>query len=393
MHPLPSTAEAVIVGGGIIGASIAYHLTKAGLTHVLLLEKGMMGQGSTGKCVGGIRTQFSTRINLQFSLLSVNAFERFQAETGIDPEFRRVGYLFMATRKEHWRMLHRNAALMNDMGLDVELLGPEEIGRRWPFLRVDDVMGGAYTGEDGYAGPYEVLRGYAQGARRLGATIAEGVEVTGIETHRGHVAAVRTGTGERVATPLVINAAGPHAALIAAMAGCELPVVPVRRQVFFTDAFSALPSVFPLIIDLEYGWYMRREGRGLLLSGPQDLKSSFREEVDFPGKEWTAARSMDRVPVLEKARIMRGWAGLYEISPDQHAILGSFPELGGFICANGFSGHGFQHSPAVGLLVAEMATTGMARTLDIHCLRPQRFREGDLIHEPLTALSTVHPQD
>lgn len=390
MPPLPSTAEAVIVGGGIIGTSIAYHLAKAGASQVLLLEKGMMGQGSTGKCVGGIRTQFSTRINLQFSLVSIDAFDRFQEETGIDPEFRRVGYLFMAPCKEHWRMLNRNAALMKDMGLDVELLGSEEIVQRWPFLRVDDVMGGAYTSEDGYAGPYEVLQGYAQGARRLGATLAEGVEVTGIEVDRGRVCAVKTSTGQRIATPLVINAAGPRGSLIAAMAGCKLPVVPVRRQVFFTDEFSELPEEFPLIIELEHGWYMRREGRGLLLSGPQDRKSSFREEVDFHGKEWAAARSMERVPVLEKARIMRGWAGLYEISPDQHAILGSFPELEGFICANGFSGHGFQHSPAVGLVVAEMATTGRSRTLDIHSLRPQRFREGDLIHEPLTALAAVH---
>jgi len=390
MPSLPRTADTVIIGGGIIGTSIAYHLAKAGVPKVLLLEKGMMGQGSTGKCVGGIRTQFSTRINLQFSLLSIQAFDRFQEETGVDPEFRQVGYLFMAIREEQRDMLKKNLALMGDMGLDGELLGPEEIARRWPFLRVDDVLTGAYTREDGYAGPYEVLQGYVRGARRLGATLAEGVEVIDIEKDRARVYAVKTRNGERIATPHVVNAAGPHASLVAAMAGCELPVTPVRRQVFFTEAFVDLPEAFPLVIDLEHAWYMRREGRGLLLSGPQDTKSSFREDVDFEGKEWAAARSMYRVPVLEKARIMRGWAGLYEISPDQHAIIGSFPELQGFICANGFSGHGFQHSPAVGLLVAEVITTGQSRTLDIHCLRPQRFREGDLIHEPLTALSRIH---
>ena len=392
MPSLPSKAEVVIIGGGIIGASIAYHLGKAGAKGVLLLEKGIMGQGSTGKCAGGIRSQFSTRINLQFSQLSLRAFDLFQQELGVDPEFHRTGYLFMAFREEHLGMFAANKALMGEMGLDVELLDPDEMSRRWPFLRTDDVMGGAYTKEDGYAGPHEVLQGYVKGARRNGVALLEGVEVTAIEVEKGRVCAVRTSTGEGVQTPLVINAAGPHAAGVAAMAGLALPVTPVRRQVFFTDPFSDLPETFPLIIDLEHGWYMRREGQGILLSGPQDSESSFNEETDFQGKEWAAAQSMDRVPILEKARIMRGWAGLYEISPDQHAILGGFPELKGFICANGFSGHGFQHSPATGLLVAELVTEGRTRTLDIHSLRPQRFREGDLIHEPLTALKTLDCQ-
>ncbi|MFC1579609.1 NAD(P)/FAD-dependent oxidoreductase [Thermodesulfobacteriota bacterium] len=387
MSSVPSKAEVVIIGGGIVGASIAYHLGKAGVKRVLLLEKGIMGQGSTGKCAGGIRSQFSTRINLQFSQLSLKAFDLFYQELGVDPEFHQTGYLFMAFQEKHLAMFEANKTLMGEMGLNVELLDPDEISRLWPFLRTDDLMGGAYTEKDGYAGPYEVLQGYIKGARRTGATLFEGVEATAIEVDRGRVCAVWTSTGERVKTPLVINAAGPQAASVAAMAGLDLPVTPIRRQVFFTDPFSDLPETFPLVIDLEHGWYMRREGQGILLSGPQDSESSFNEETDFQGREWAAELSVDRVPILEKARIMRGWAGLYEVSPDQHAILGEFPELKGFICANGFSGHGFQHSPATGLLVAELATEGRVRTLDIHSLRPQRFREGDLIHEPLTAVS------
>jgi sarcosine oxidase subunit beta len=169
------------------------------------------------------------------------------------------------------------------------------------------------------------------------------------------------------------------------MVGLDLLVRPLRRQLFFTDVFEELPSLFPIVIDLEHSWYMRREGKGLLLAGPQDTESSFNEKVDFRAQEWTAARSLHRVPVLESARIARGLAGLYAISPDHHAILGPFPEIKGFICANGFSGHGFQHSPAVGMLTAELIAEGQAKTLDIHPLRPQRFREGDLIYEPLTA--------
>jgi sarcosine oxidase subunit beta len=163
-------------------------------------------------------------------------------------------------------------------------------------------------------------------------------------------------------------------------------VRPLRRQLFFTESFEELPSLFPLVIDLEHGWYMRREGKGLLLAGPQDAESSFNERVDFEAQEWTAARSLHRVPILKRARIARGWAGLYDISPDHHAIIGPFPEIEGFLCANGFSGHGFQHSPAVGILVAELVVEGQAKSLDIHQLRPQRFREGDLVYEPLTAI-------
>ena len=385
MRPLPSSAEVVIIGGGIIGVSIAYYLAKKGAGKVVLLERGIMGEGSTGKCAGGIRTQFSTEINIRFSLLSLKVFEGFQAEFGVNPEFHPVGYLFLAAQERQWQVLKETAQRMQGMGLDVKLLDPDEIQRQWPFLRVDDLLGGSYTKGDGYAGPYEVLQGFAKGARRLGALLREGTEVTRIHVKKGQVQAVEVATGERVLTPVVINAAGPYAGQVAAMVGLDLQVRPLRRQLFFTDPFDELPSRFPLVIDLEHGWYMRREGEGLLLAGPQDAESSFNERVDFEAQEWTAARSLHRVPILERARIARGWAGLYAISPDHHAIIGPFPEIEGFICANGFSGHGFQHSPAVGILVAELIVEGQAKTLDIHPLRPQRFREGDLIYEPLTA--------
>jgi len=385
VRPLPSSAEVVIIGGGIIGVSIAYYLAKKGAGKVVLLERGIMGEGSTGKCAGGIRTQFSTEINIRFSLLSLKVFEGFQAEFGVNPEFHPVGYLFLAAQERQWQVLKETAQRMQGMGLDVKLLDPDEIQRQWPFLRVDDLLGGSYTKGDGYAGPYEVLQGFAKGARRLGALLREGTEVTRIHVKKGQVQAVEVATGERVLTPVVINAAGPYAGQVAAMVGLDLQVRPLRRQLFFTDPFDELPSRFPLVIDLEHGWYMRREGEGLLLAGPQDAESSFNERVDFEAQEWTAARSLHRVPILERARIARGWAGLYAISPDHHAIIGPFPEIEGFICANGFSGHGFQHSPAVGILVAELIVEGQAKTLDIHPLRPQRFREGDLIYEPLTA--------
>ena len=375
----------IIIGGGIIGVSVAYYLAKKGAKNVLLLERDMMGEGATGKCAGGIRTQFSTEINVKFSLISRKVFERFQEEFGVNPEFHQTGYLFLTADELRWRDLQLNAQLMKALKLEVELLDAKEIQSRWPFLRVDDLVGGSFTAHDGYAGPYEILRGFIKGARHLGVTLREHVEVKAMQLQRGHIQAVETSTGERVKTPMVVNAAGPFAASVAALVGLDLPVRPLRRQLFFTDAFEHLPPVFPMVIDLEHGWYMRREGKGLLLAGPQDSESSFNDTVDFEGKEWTAAKSVHRVPILQRARIARGWAGLYDLSPDHHAIIGTFPELKGFICANGFSGHGLQHSPAVGMLVAELIVEGKARTLDIHPLRPQRFREGDLIQESLVA--------
>lgn len=383
---VPASADVVIVGGGIIGVSVAYHLARKGVPRVILLERGMMGEGSTGKCAGGIRTQFSTGINVEFSLVSKAVFDKFEELFGVDPEFRRVGYLFLASRAGQWEQLRANAELLERHGVAPELLEPSEIASRWPFLRVEDLLGGSYSPDDGYAGPYEVLQGFARGARKLGARLLEGVEVTDIRAAAGRVIGIETSTGHLVTTDWVVNATGPHAARLAAMAGLDLPVRPYRRQLFFTDPFEDLPEQFPLTIDLELGWYMRREGKGLLLSGPQDSESSFNEKVDFDSQEWTAERSLHRCPVLERARIVRGWAGLYDVSPDHHAIIGEFPELRGFVCANGFSGHGFQHSPAAGLAVAELIVEGRATTIDIYPLRPTRFREGDLIHEPLTAI-------
>ena len=385
--PLPSHAEIVIIGGGIIGVSIAYYLAKMGAPEVLLLEKGLMGEGATGKCAGGIRTQFSTEINIRFSQLSFEVFKGFKAEFGLDPEFHPAGYLFLAAREAQWEILESMAKQMKHMGLDIVVLEQEEIAKKWPFFRVDDLLGASYTKNDGYAGPYEVLQGFVKGARRLGALLKEGVEVTRIPTRKGRVQAVETSKGEKITTSVVINAAGPYAAQIAAMVGLDLPVRPFRRQIFFTDSFETLPPLIPMTIDLGNAWYMRREGKGLLLAGPQDKKSSFNEQVEFEAREWTSGNALHRAPILETARIVRGWAGLYEISPDHHGIIGSFPEMKGFVCANGFSGHGFQHSPAAGMLVAELLLEGQTKTLDITPLRPTRFREGEPIYEPLTAFS------
>jgi sarcosine oxidase subunit beta len=380
---MEKTADIVIVGGGIIGTSIAYHLARKKVKGVVLLEKGMLGEGSTAKCAGGIRAQFSTEINIRFSLESFKTWDRFQEIMETELDFKKVGYLFLAATEEEWAVFQRNATLQQQFGIPVELLSSHEILRRWPYLRVDDLQGGTFCAREGYAGPYEALSGFARGARRGGLKILEETEVTQILRNGNQVAGVRTPRGD-ISSPVVVNAAGPYAGEVGKIAGVEVPVRPYRRQLFFTGPFPHIPDPIPLVIDFHRGWYFRREGAGLLISGPKDDFPSFNLNVDYDAMVEVAENSIYRVPIMEKAEIDRGWAGSYEISPDNHAILGEFPGLKGFFLANGFSGHGFQHSPAVGKVMAELIL-GEKPSIDISCLSLERFAKGELIREPLTA--------
>ncbi len=381
---LKKVADIVIIGGGVIGLSVAYYLTLKRPGKIVLLEKGQLGEGSTSRCVGGIRTQFSTEINILFSLESLKTFETFKEEFGVDPEFRRIGYLFLATTEMDVSIFQRNIILQRKFGIPVVWLSPDEIRREYPFLKMDDVLGGTYCALDGYAGPNEVLSGFAQGAKRGGVEINEGTEVKEVMVEKGRVAGVKTGEGE-IFAPIVVNASGPYASLIGKMAGVDIPVKPLRRQVFVTAPFSLSPRTIPLTIDFQRGWYFRQEVDGLLLSGPLDQEPSFNTATDYEAMLEASENAIYRVPALEKARIARGWAGLYEISPDHHAILGEVPGLKGFILANGFSGHGFQHSPAVGKVISEWIVHGKATTIDISSLSIERFAKSNLILEPLTA--------
>ena len=380
---MEKTADIIIIGGGIIGTSIAYHLARKKAQGVVLLEKGLLGEGSTAKCAGGIRAQFSTEINIRFSLESFNTWNHFQEIMGTALDFKKVGYLFLATSEDEWAVFQNNSDLQHQFGIPVELLSPQEIQYRWPYLRVDDLRGGTFCTWEGYAGPYEALSGFTRGARRGGVKIFEETEVLRILHNGNQVAGVRTCRGD-ISSPIVVNAAGPFAGEVGKMAGADVPVQPFRRQLFFTRPFSHIPDPIPLVIDFHRGWYFRREGAGLLISGPKDNFPSFNLNVDYEAMVEVARNSMHRVPIMEKVEIDRGWAGSYEISPDNHAILGEFPGLRGFFLANGFSGHGFQHSPAVGKVIAELILDEKP-CIDISCLSLERFAKGELIQEPLTA--------
>ncbi len=380
---MEKTAEIIIIGGGIIGTSLAYHLGQMGAKGVVLLEKGMLGEGSTAKCVGGIRFQFSTEINILFSLESAKTWQHFEELTGVDLGFKKVGYLFLATTPEEWEIFQANSKLQKAHGIPVELLPPQEIRYRWPYLRVDDLQGGTFCPWEGYAGPYEALTGYAKGARKKGVRIYENIEVQQIFVEKGKITGVATSKGN-ISAPIVINAAGPFAEEVGKMAGVEIPVKPYRRQIFFTAAFPWIQDPIPLIIDFHRGWYFRREGDGLLISGPKDDFPSFNVNVDYDAMVEVAEKSLFRVPLMEKAQITRGWAGSYEISPDNHAILGRVPEVEGLYTADGFSGHGFQHSPAAGKLLAELILHGKP-AIDFSILSIDRLRKGEYIREAMTA--------
>src|SRR4030043_798239 len=382
--PMEKTADIVIIGGGIVGLSIAYYLALKKAGRIVLFEKGQLGEGSPSRCVGGIRTQFSTEINIRFSLESLKTFEQFGEEFGVNPEFKRIGYLFLATTDWEMEIFKENIKLQKKFNIPVELLSPDEISARWPYLRIDDILGGTFCSWDGYAGPSEILSGFAGGAKRAGVKIYEGAEVTGISSGKGKVKGVKVGE-EVISTSTVINAGGPYAVSIGEMVGIKIPVKPLRRQIFITAPFHLTDCPFPLTIDFHRGWYFRQEGDGLLLSGPLDLEPSFNLNIDYEAMAEASENAMYRVPLPDKARIARGWAGLYEISPDHHAILGKVPGVDGFILANGFSGHGFQHSPAVGKVIAELILDGKANTIDISSLSIERFEKGDLILEPMTA--------
>jgi len=376
------TAEVVIVGGGVIGASVAYHLASLGCRDVVLLEKEAgLGMGSTGRSVGGIRQQFSTAANIQLSLRSVEKFRRFNEEVGAAATFHWVGYLFLADNPEDWAAFQENVALQRSLGVaDVVLLTPEQARELVPQLHVDDLYGATFCPSDGFGDPYEVCQGYAVAAKRLGVEIRTGTEVMGIQVEHGRVRAVVTREGA-INTCWVVNAAGPYAGLVGRMAGVELPIQPYRRQVFVTAPFDGLPQVFPMTIDFGPSFYFRREGPGILF-GMTDTSEppSFNLDTTPAWLERTVEHAMHRVPPLAEAQVMRGWGGLYDTTPDANPILGPVPELQGFLCAAGFSGHGFMHSPITGQLIAELIVHGQT-SLDISSFSVTRFTERRIMAE------------
>jgi sarcosine oxidase subunit beta len=379
---MSSTADVVVVGGGVVGASTAYHLAAAGVEHVVLLERAdAVATGSTGACAGGFRHQFSSRINIELSLASVPMILGFTREHGLPLDVVQDGYLFLVRNEHDWDEFRKGVELQRSLGIDTQLLTPDEAADIAPGIAIDDVVGATYCSDDGLADPSGLTQGYATLARRAGADLRLGVEAVAIETDGDAVTAVRTGEGS-IATPAVVNAAGPWAGTLAATAGIELPLEPIPRMVVTTGPFPDAPERRTLVIDAATTYYFHKEGDGVLTGmGGRDERPSFSTSVDRRFIEEELLPTAIRVfPPIEQAGLARTWAGLYEMTPDRHPIIGGSPVRGLFL-ANGFSGHGFQHAPVVGKLIAELIVEGEAHTVDISSLGLDRFERGDLVVE------------
>ncbi len=378
---IPKTADIVIIGGGVMGASTAYHLALRGQKNILLLEKDeFFGQEATGRCAGGVRFQFSTEVNVRLSLQSLPMLDRFKDETGQEINFRKCGYLFVLTKPEDVKTFRHSLEMQQNLGVHTEWLEPDEVRRRLPLMHFEDALAGSFNAGDGLVDPNSVVMGYVGAAQRLGAKCLNKVEVTGIQVVGGKIAVVETDQGP-ISTPMVVDAAGPWAGVIGQMAGVAVPIQPIRRQLMTTTPISEVPLDFPFVLDFAQSLYFHREGDGILTGmSNNNEKAGFDQTVDEVFEMVNLEAAIARMPCLEKANLLSHWAGLYEVTPDAHPIYGKSPVDGLYIVA-GFSGHGFMHGPISGKLMAECILDGNFISLDVSMLDLARFKEGRQIRE------------
>ena len=382
---MTETADVVVVGGGAMGASIAYHLAAAGVGRVVLLEREpSLGLGSTGRCAGGFRHQFSSEINVRLSLASIRMIRSFSAEHGLPLDVHAEGYLFLIRDPATWAEYRAAAAMQRSLGAQVDELDAAAVAELIPGLQTDDVVGATFGPEDGIADPSGLTNGYATLARRLGVDIRLGTAVEAIHTRSdgGAVAGVTT-SGGMIDAPIVVNAAGVWATSLAATCGLVLPIEPQPRHIVVTSGFDGRPERRTLVIDTATMFYFHREGAGVLMGMPRlaDAAPTFDTTVD---QRWIAEELVPTavavLPALTDAGLASSWVGLYEMTPDRHAIVGPVEGLDGLYLANGFSGHGFQHAPVVGSVIASLIT-GEEPIVDVSTLNLERFARGEHIGE------------
>lgn len=376
--------KVAIVGGGVIGASIAWHLAQLGVKDVVILDRASgPGAGSTGRATGGYRAQFATQINIRLSLMAREKLLRFNEETGVDPCYQQVGYLWLAFDERQLEVVRRGLEVQHREGLsEAREITQPDVAHINPFISVDGMTGGAFCPTDGYIRPLEILRGYLESGQRSGVQVKWNAEVIGLELDENDMATSVQLADDHIDVDAVVNAAGPWAAPIAQMAGIDLPVTPLRRQAAFTQPTDRIPSTMPMSIFMDDGFHVRaKEGRALIcwpnleaFGEPEKL------EADDDWIETVTAMARRRVPPLRDLEIDRDlcYAGLYEMSPDDHAVLGTHPDCANMYFANGSSGHGVMHSPAIGAILADMIT-GKRPEIDVSILRPSRFEEGKTI--------------
>lgn len=372
-------AEVVVIGGGVVGASVAYHLAVRGCRDVLLLEREGPAAGSTGRATGGARAVFGHPANVQMSRLGL-AFLAGAAEVlGDDCDYDPVGYLFLVPEEAAGEWGPRFERV-RDLGVDLRRLPPDRLRDLVPGLAPDGLAGGYFTPEGACFDPARLNRALLRRAGELGVRVWTGVEATGLAVAGGRVAGVETSRG-RVEARVVVLAAGAWSALLAATAGIELPVVPLRRQLCVTEPVPG--ASFPVTIDPVEALVLRRRDGGILFGVSRaDEPPGFVPGVDGDWNGTAREVAARRLPLLRQVRVARCWAGYYEMTPDANALIGPHPDLEGLVVATGFSGHGVMHAPAAGMAVAELILDGAARSVDITPYRPARFREGWRVEDP-----------
>ncbi len=373
--------DAIIIGGGIAGLAIAFNLAKMNYGDILVLEKEMfVGSGATAKCAGGIRAQFSSKVNVEVSLKSIEIFEHFEDISGEPALYDQVGYMFVLTDEATLPPYLEAAAMQRSLGLDIQIFGPDDVKKIAPPVRTDDVIKATFHKRDGLGDPHEFLQGYFRACKKHGVDIVTEAEVKEISVEHGKVTGVKT-PDHAFAAPLVINAAGPYCGKVGEMAGIEVPVQPYRRQIVTTGQLEFIPATMPMVVDVSSGLYCHKESKGLLMGwADKDVPPSFDESQDPDYNDTILMKALDRLPQLETAEVANSWAGLYESTPDHHAIIGFHDNIEGFFTIGGFSGHGFMHAPGAGLVAAELIA-GKTPSIDISRLAPNRFAKGPVEEE------------
>jgi sarcosine oxidase subunit beta len=374
---LPSRASVVIIGGGVIGLSTAYHLAHAGVTDVVLIEKSEFGSGSTCKAAGGVRAQFSEAVNIELGARSLKTFETFKATFDQEIDLHQVGYLFLLEKPEHVEAFERNVALQNEMGVPSRLIDVAEAKALSPLISTEGLLAAAYSPTDGHCTPESVVNGYAGAARRAGARLVRNCAVTAIDSSGGTLTQVVTEKGA-ITTDAVICTAGAWSKDLGAMVGVDLPVEPLRRQILTTEPMPGLDPHTPFTIDFSTSFYFHGEGQGLLLGMSDPYESpGFKLTVS---DEWLAGLGEAigrRAPDISEVGLCAGWAGLYEMTPDHNALIGEAEGVSRFLYATGFSGHGFLMGPAVGEVVRDLYL-GRTPVVDVSSLSASRFDSSDL---------------
>ncbi len=373
---MKKTAECVIIGGGIIGTAIAYNLAKNGMTDIILLEKEYLSAGSTGRCGGGIRQQWTTEANVKLAMRSVKLFEKFESEIGHDFDYKQQGYLILAFTDKEVDDFKKNVKMQKSLGLEVNYITPKEAQEIVPILNISEVKGATYCPKDGLGNPFLSTKGYAEKAQELGATILTYTSADEIKVEKGGVSGVKTKDGW-IETKRVVNAAGGHAAEIGKLAGIDFPVVPYRHQILVTEPLE--PLVGPMVIDFYHGFYgsQAKHGSFIMGEGDPEEKPGINLKCNWKFLESIQKKFTYLFPKLKDLRIVRQWSGVYAMTPDAQPIIGESESVKGFYSAIGYSGHGYMLAPATGEVMSEIILDGRSKTVNVDHLSMTRFKDGN----------------